>query len=470
MEFQEQRPRTARPGTGRPSTGNDRPLTAQSSSPYFEPNKAAARLGSFQPQALEAGSLSNRQPAMPEQSPTRHNEQHAPYSQDMAPPPFLRRDEVAAPREPAVNRPSTAQMYRSYTTPSEYSQHEAMEVSRRPSDPTGELPSSTSHVVTLESIREAAEESITPPHTAPYTSAPILQPPLSNHHWSSATAEPTPAGFSSDPAEPRPHTGRPSTAATTPIPETQEFDIPPRRELPFKRPDSRQSGSDRSGSRPGTAFALTMPPLPKLKPTGKGPNSDVRADSASPTKDTANSRPGTASPLKRTFNAFEEDAARLQTSADPSVDARLPASKEQSPTRATSSTHRSNAPEITAPQTSRMDELLYSRKPLSERSTNSKIARIDSLADAPHEIVSPPTSPAKATASGARDPTINAYAAIRTPMHDPREVSLEEYATQSLQDRQAALDEFMVENLENPAFTKLCEDVENCWRRMALGL
>lgn len=55
-------------------------------------------------------------------------------------------------------------------------------------------------------------------------------------------------------------------------------------------------------------------------------------------------------------------------------------------------------------------------------------------------------------------------------MHDPREVSLEEYATQSLQDRQAALDEFMVENLENPAFTKLCEDVENCWRRMALGL
>jgi hypothetical protein len=55
-------------------------------------------------------------------------------------------------------------------------------------------------------------------------------------------------------------------------------------------------------------------------------------------------------------------------------------------------------------------------------------------------------------------------------MTEQERASLEVYAAQSQEDRAAAMDDFVMANLENPAFTKLCEDVENCWRRFALGL
>jgi hypothetical protein len=48
--------------------------------------------------------------------------------------------------------------------------------------------------------------------------------------------------------------------------------------------------------------------------------------------------------------------------------------------------------------------------------------------------------------------------------------SLSSYAAQNVIDRRAILDEFMVAHLKDPAFATLCEDVENCWRRIALGL
>lgn len=474
MEFQEQRPRTARPGTGQPATvtSQDRLLTAHTSSPFFEPSKAPPKQSPFSLQDVEAGSLSRTVSANPERSPTRGLEQP---SQEMAPPPFLSRDEATAPRQAVAERPSAAHIYRSYITPSQHSQYEAAEVYRRPSDPTGERPSSTSHMATLEVIREAVEEDMTPPRTATGMPPP---PHLASHlseHWSSAPTEPTAAALlSSDPAEARPGTGRPSTTASTAPPESQEFAIPPRRELPFKRPESRHSGSDRASPRPGSS-ALTMPPLPKPKLIKQRSDVSTRPNSASPTKEALSSRPGTASPLKRTFNAFEDDSTRAQTAAGP----HMSVSKQPSPTRPPPAL-RDVSLEITARKPSRMDELLYGRQPLAERSANTKVQRIGSLTDAPHEEESPPVSPAKATAAtyaagtqeglGPYDPTINAYAAITSVERGSGVVALEEYATQSREDRQAALDEFMVANLENPAFTKLCEDVENCWRRMALGL
>jgi hypothetical protein len=47
---------------------------------------------------------------------------------------------------------------------------------------------------------------------------------------------------------------------------------------------------------------------------------------------------------------------------------------------------------------------------------------------------------------------------------------LANYASQSREDRQAVLDEFMVSKLEDPNFAVLCEDLDSCWRRIALGL
>lgn len=50
-----------------------------------------------------------------------------------------------------------------------------------------------------------------------------------------------------------------------------------------------------------------------------------------------------------------------------------------------------------------------------------------------------------------------------------RNERLKQYAAQNDHDRVAALDAFVVDNLENEDFIKLCEDVEGCWRRVALG-
>lgn len=110
---------------------------------------------------------------------------------------------------------------------------------------------------------------------------------------------------------------------------------------------------------------------------------------------------------------------------------------------------------------------------VAERSTNIKIARMSSLVDAPHEVVSPPTTanPPQFQHTGiSADPTAKPYAAMTSTDRGGQDISLDEYATLSRDDRMAALEDFMIENLENPAFKALCEDLEQCWQRIALGL
>lgn len=48
--------------------------------------------------------------------------------------------------------------------------------------------------------------------------------------------------------------------------------------------------------------------------------------------------------------------------------------------------------------------------------------------------------------------------------------SLADYAAQSDEDRMAAIDDMICQNLMDDDFLKLCEDVENSWRRIGLGL
>lgn len=115
-----------------------------------------------------------------------------------------------------------------------------------------------------------------------------------------------------------------------------------------------------------------------------------------------------------------------------------------------------------------MNNLLYGKKtPLAERSTNAKVPRVDSLADAPYEAESPPPSPGKAVATVGH---ANAYAALQHSLGNRDMVSTDGYAEQSREDREAALDNFMMEQIASESFAALCEDVENCWRRIALPL
>lgn len=130
-----------------------------------------------------------------------------------------------------------------------------------------------------------------------------------------------------------------------------------------------------------------------------------------------------------------------------------------------------------------MNNLLYGPKPLAERSNNAGMPRATSYTDAPHELESPPQSahqpsnPAglptsgSLVASSAKDNALGPVSMAVSPAEGSlTELSLEEYAAQNKSDREETLAQFMIENLENPAFTTLCEDVENCWQRIALGL
>ena len=405
-------------------------------------------------ESIEAGSLSDIRQSSPERPSVWGNapfERPEARSPDMPPPRLFSRDKAAAPREIEPTRPTTAQIYLSYTTPSQNLLYDSYEMASYPSGFTAERPSSTSHVTNLEAIREAAADHETPPQRTGSMALQDLSASHPNVHSSSSTSDPINlALLSSNPAEPRPTTARSLASRTTAMPETLEYEIPPRRELPFGRPESRSSGSGQPRFRPSTS-ALTLPPLPKPTPARDGSISPIRPKTASPTKNAVTSRPTTVSPLKRSLAAQED---------------------QPSPTRAAPPSARVGSPDPPPRKTSRMDELLYGRKPLAERSTNVRVPRLNSLADAPHETVSPPAtaqrSPMRANAGD--DHTVGAYTALRSPTRHPQEVSLQEYAGQSREDRQAALDEFMIENLENPGFTKLCEDVENCWRRIVLGL
>ena len=113
-----------------------------------------------------------------------------------------------------------------------------------------------------------------------------------------------------------------------------------------------------------------------------------------------------------------------------------------------------------------MDQLLYGRRPLAERDGNAKVPRMSSMVDAPHEIVplSPPSMKTASMPSPLRSVTVS-------PTRQPEEASeLAAYASQSPADRDAALEDFMMRHLEDPSFATTCEDMERCWRRIALGL
>ena len=48
--------------------------------------------------------------------------------------------------------------------------------------------------------------------------------------------------------------------------------------------------------------------------------------------------------------------------------------------------------------------------------------------------------------------------------------NLGNYAMQSPQGRMDALNDFMMQNIDDESFVTLCEDVEKCWTRIAMGL
>ncbi|KXT09915.1 hypothetical protein AC579_8000 [Pseudocercospora musae] len=460
LTYQEQRPRTARPGTAtsRPGTvySEDQPSTAQVRSPHLEPpspQKAYQR-------SREAFSYVPRKSSIDARLVMHSHNASRPFRPYQVPqPPSFPREEVTVSREPKISGPTTAEIYGTrpapYKAPGPHTFQPTIV-----SDAIGanwRLPTvSATH--SQEKLPRTFEQ-----NAAPSSSDPGLPPrsadlPHSQHL--SSTENHIPPPWSSDPPESRPVTA----LSTTSVAELLEQQIPPRRELPFKRPAS--SGNSDVSSRPGSS-ALTLPPLKRAR--------------AEKNSSKLPSRPNTA--LKKANNPVTNQSVRPATTSSLSTTAKSVRGAAQQLDKET----RPSSPEVpTQPGAVRatpMDELLYGKRTMSMRKDHTAIPRVGSITDAPHEIVSPPgsaisrvqdTAPGQTTSTGAlvnaQDQSLNrAYAAVSASAVPTDETSLEQYEAQSLEDRKAALDKFMMDMLENPAFTTLCEDVENCWRRIALG-
>lgn len=439
MEFQQQRPRTGRPATARSEAeeAGARPLTTQtySAKSTIEP-PAVPKPNPSNLQTLEAGGLSSQTPAGTRR--TSHAEQTT-----LRQPSIIRTTDNARP--PPAFRTPTIDANRSM----------------------------------LASVQAGLDK----------TAAGVAQ--------SDMTYDPNNSGRShmtSSPARPA-TTGlyQPSAPASLRLPDTLEHEMPPRRELPFKRPGSHQSVSSRPSTSANSASHST---------TGADSSERTVASSAlSPAINTSTHRPATASPLKRAIapSHLEPIKKALAVEMRPQTQGSLcpSASSPLKPAPVPTNNGSFRRP-------SDLGELLRNSKPLAERSPNSnRVTRMDSTADAQYELETPPgtssslskanaqavvssspsrtdgriaTSPSKSdnyTVSGPSTKTTDPLARASSVLHGSvggADAALADYASQSREDRQAVLDEFMVSKLEDPNFAVLCEDLDSCWRRIALSL
>jgi hypothetical protein len=507
MEFQQQRPRTGRPSSARPETAGSeaRPLTTQTYSANGPIGAASVppKPSPFRLQALEAGGLSSQLPGdaskttVASQTPLRQPSsvrtfndarQQIPAFATMPPVDtsrtmlaFKQPDPDAAATQDALSGSAlhafdTAMTYQMTTSPARQDA----------------ISSPYDRPVLYETANTDARAMLTERERPVFPQGMIHDDqvlPSGLHSTFTAT------NFTAGGRTIADHsTGlyQPSAPVSLRLPDTLEHEMPPRRELPFKRPGSHQSGS----SRPSTAAKSVS------HSTAAGSSSEpTMASATSPARTFGATRPSTASPLKRAIapSHLEPVKKALAFEARPQSHAgSLP--RVSSPPRSAYMT----ASEGSFRRPSDLGELIRINNPLAERSPNSnKVTRMDSNADAPYELETPPgtaSSPVKTsshtvTSSPSRtdgrivaspdksdshtrpvSPTrptgllARASSGVGAPTDSGESTALAEYASQSREDRQTVMDEFMVSKLEDPNFAILCEDLDSCWRRIALGL
>lgn len=462
MEFKEA---SARPGTsrtaGRPSTAQSdfRPLTAESSSPYFSKGPATqVRPSTTQGPALGSGSPL-RQAHRPESLPHDEGSRASPASEDMPPPRVIRRGEnKVASNELAIERPSSAQMWRTRTAPNQPSGVSGAAAQYGQAGPTTARPSSYNNVENMGAIRQAVEEDMDANDTLP----PTLQQQDSSgalelqHHMSHSSEVPLPLTAAS--------------ASSFTLPDTQDIKIAMEHELHSAVPRSRHSGSS---SRPSSA--LDLPPLKKPQ-VEKRSSTSLMDQTTTPHETWATSTSVQKRPVSSADTSFytadeQFEPRKMIFSKKTQISTAPQVSPQVAPPSPISS--------LSAGTTLSMDELVKQSR--GNRLKESAMRRQDSTVDAPHELESPPPSrqiinartrvPSSPAAASREGDHSSRYAASKSRNNAPAQFpSLDDFAAQRPEDRAAAMDEWIIANLENPSFTTLCEDLENCWRRIALGL
>ncbi|KAH7383340.1 hypothetical protein BKA66DRAFT_584969 [Pyrenochaeta sp. MPI-SDFR-AT-0127] len=228
--------------------------------------------------------------------------------------------------------------------------------------------------------------------------------------------------------------------------------LPPRRELPFSRSSlPRSSGSDtvRPPSRPLTSM-MGPPPLP-ARVTSLRPSSSlgIGQDAELPPlpQPTVITKSASLVPvmqqLPRTPNQDQDASIRRSPHAETDNQRPLSSNPASSPLSFTT-------PSSTAFPMSR---------PLSMHNSTTQNVRQSTSKPA---LAAPPIFQATCD-----DSTVSRVA---PELSAGGNNILAAYVAQPEEERRAALNEFVFQNLENDDFLKLVEDMETCWARVALGM
>lgn len=458
MEFQVLPPRIPRPDTAasRPGTAfsNSRPLTAQLPRTPSHYQHNGVKSSSPRASAVEVACLAQK-PSLDSADINHLYGSQAGASALAVPPPRVI-DRSSSPTAADTGAAGSFMLPRPKTTPCQASEREDIQSGKVKEHPIHAFASSAFRIAKVRSGHRADDE-----HSSP---RPPSARSVQSQYWTPRLADsPAVATSSSDPLI--------STSSAT-VGTSENADHPL-----ATRTDSRQASD--SASRPGSSLALPALPKPRMVSKGSDPHSYEKLPSTSMSL-SAPLPPNDGAPPPKRRRGVEHDVegeARIISRAPSDLaGSNNIARQELVAVRSGVGT--------SAGKALPMDELLAKRPraSLTERSNNSRLPRTSGSADAPHEIESPRASshspmkklPVEAQ-SAERPPeevsaVERAYGAFRTSAQIQENESVDQYAVHSFADRQAALDQFMVDNLNNPSFTTLCEDVEKCWRRITLGL
>jgi hypothetical protein len=233
-----------------------------------------------------------------------------------------------------------------------------------------------------------------------------------------------------------------------------DFDmrIPPRRELPFNRPVSKQKSASRDGAgeRPGSS--ADFPSLPKpsfinpplVETGGTAARSDLLDRVADPFGETrpaskkAGSRP--ASSAKRPVSPSKKAVAKKPSTPLVAIDFK--------PKKA----HVTNAA-IDRPSTA--------------ASGSSTVIKVSGSTPITSDSVLSSTSPSKVI----HDALSRIDAAMPRAVNTKRSEQevLANYAEMSYDERMKVLEKLIIEGVEDESFVTLCEDVYGCWQRIGLA-
>jgi hypothetical protein len=233
-----------------------------------------------------------------------------------------------------------------------------------------------------------------------------------------------------------------------------DFDmrIPPRRELPFNRPVSKQKSASRdcAGERPGSSADFPSLPKPSFinPPLIETGSTAVKADLLDRVAD----------PFGETRPASKKPGSRPASSAmRPVSPSKKAVTKKPSTPLVAIDFKPKKAPATNA----------ATDRPSTAASYSSAMIKVSGSTPITSDSVLGSTSPSKDVRDALSQIDAAMPAAVNTKSSEKE--ALSNYAEMSYDERMKVLEKLIIEGVEDESFVTLCEDVYGCWQRIGLA-